>query len=417
MKRKEVLKQSLESIIAEHENKLQNYEDFADFITPQIISKMEIALPKIMKKLKKSDKKVRVREYTSLNPWESYDIRKLKVPRQTLIFDVEHMDDAEEYDKEVSLYELLSYQIKGMVLPMLLKKYSLFIPSNQMSFAEYCVQRIDDPDFVSQISNLVYAKKLFNPEKFRSSLFDNNRSEDDIAVILSKLYKYETGKDFVKKSVYKSNKWYNTKNKIQNILEETMTENDEDFRKSFYEAQISMFTVISKIFNKNRQEMGFPIYSLDFNDIASYATLLSEIEKETEDLKQLSTYSEPIDYDMPLERGISNNGFFYGNNKFARIEKREDSLIESVKNKIDFKVIYDGKGKAIDSVRSAFYGWDDNPIYEGRAITSSLVYANEQFLPDAKLLLANKVIAQYAGNQNTSINQQTKDAVKSNKKF
>lgn len=421
MEKKEILKQGIESIVVEHENRLNNCDDFANLIASQIVSKMETIIPDIMEKLKSSEKTVRVSassnaRWRTLKPWNKFD-KILDVPREKLIFDLEHRDNAEEYDKEVNLYELLTYQIKGMIVPILLQNYSFLVDTKQIPFAEYCVQRIDDPNFVSQISNLVYAKNLFDTQER-----DNNKKylvtnylESDITDLLINLYKYETGIDFSADN----DRWLEIRNQVRPILEKTVMENDETIRQSVQKTELSLFTIISKIFNEKRQEIGLPTYSLNYDDIASYATLINELERETEDLKQLDSYSKSSGYHTPFEKGVSSNGFFYGNGDFVKIEKKEDSLIESIKEKIDFKEIHDGKGNQIHCTRAAFdyYGWNCDPIFEAQPITASMVSCNKSFLADAKLLLANMVISQYAKKQDDSFKQQTENVGESNKKL
>lgn len=410
MERKEILKQGIESIVVEHENRLNNCDDFANLIASQIISKMETNIPDIMEKLKSSRKTVRVSassssRWSSIKSWNKFD-KKLDVPREILDFDAEHMDNAEQYDKEVSLYELLTYQIKGMVVPILLQNYSFLVGTDQMPFAEYCVQRIDDPNFVSQISNLVYAKKLFDTKESdsRKKYLATNNLENNITDLLQMLYKYETGINFAPDRFSRGNRWGEIRDQIHPILEETIMENDETIRQSTHKTELSIFTIISKMFNEKRQEMGFPTYSLRFDDITSYSTLLSELEKETEELRGLDSYSSSKYYHTPFEQNVSGNGFFYGNGDFVRIEKEEDSLIESIKDKIDFKEIHDGRGNTVGWTGAAFsyYGWNNDPIYNAQPITASMVSANKSFLSSAKVLLADMVISQYAKKQDNN---------------
>ena len=411
MEKKEILRESIKQIVVEHENKLNNCDDFASIITSQIIAKMETDLPNIMDKIKSSNKKVRVsyassHTWRTAKPWNKFD-KKLDVPRQMLDFDAKNMGSMQEYDKEVSLYELLNESIKNMIVPIMLQNYSFLVDTERLPFAEYCVQRIDDPKFVSQISNLVYAKHLFDSkgELKPKNYVQTNNLENEVVELLQHLYGYETG------MVLNRDNWFEARESIKKSMNSTILENDEQFRESVHNTELSMFMIIAKMFNEKRQEMGLPSYSLKFDDITSYSTLLKQVESEITDLKQLSSYNSGRFFHTPFDKNVSGNGFFYDNGEFARIEKKEDSLIEAIKQDIKFKEIHNGTGKVIGGTWGAFnyYGWNNAPIYDAQPFTSKIVSANSSYLQNAKTILADMVISQYAKTQSVMVEPQVEN--------
>lgn len=406
MEKKELLKKSITDIVVEHENSLHNCEDFVELITSQVLLGMEEAFPDIMDKIKSSDKKVGV-AFSSTGKSESWNKfnQRLSVPREHILFENRYAGPLGKYDKELTLYEMLSLEVKSMIVPLVLQNFSFLVDIDRIPFAEYCVQRIDDSDFISQISNLVYAKHLFDTPKEKQTVrsIDTNDFPSELLNYLKELYILET------ENAFDLTYWAKVREEIGQIFRNSIHENAEPFRQSVQNAELSIFAVISRIFNEKRQEMGLPTYTLQYDNITSYTTLLKRIEREILSLKQLETYASGKHYFVPFKNGVSNNGFFYGNGEFVRIEKRQDSLIETIKENIRDKKIYDGSGRVIASSREAFsyYGWNNDPIYETQPITTRIVSANNQYLQNAYLALAKTVVAQYAKVEEDPIITQT----------
>ena len=395
MNAKNELKQAIAEVVIAHENKLHNCDELLEIMKNSVISAMENQFPNIMGIIKKSDKKIKVTIDRS-DAWESTKSRnvftgELFVPREKCYYRLEEKDTYNYYDLKLSLYDVLSLEIKSMLVPILIQEYSILSDVPQMEYAEYCVQRIDDFNFYSKLSNLVYAKHCFNFDRLLNNNVKIGVSTAEIRDLLADFYEYATDEKLDK------NELLSVRRRIEMSLKLIVEECTEHLKNSAKETSLTIYNIILNKFNEVRKQAGLYPYSLEYDDMVHYSTLIKELTKEKVCFEQSKGYCDS-NFNLPWEDGISRNGFFDENGEFIRIETREDSLIETVKKGISYKKLFNGKGILQGDNSNAFYyyGWNNEPLCLRNPMTVSIVYETKTFINGAKVKLADMVIEEYA---------------------
>lgn len=336
---KSIIIDEISELIINHENKLNNSSKIEILLASKIIRELVVNYPMVMTPIVNSNEKIKV-DLTLMQDdyYEAYkqniiDKNYISVPRLEYC----KTNNDKKYI-ELTPFELLEYNIREMIYPILVRNYSLV---KRLDFLEYSIARIDDYEFYKNISNLVYLKySLSNP--YIDKLCSLGTSIGGINFIreICKSYKFATKNalenDYPESKIYKD---------INNLVLNVIKENTTYLRNSTLGIERKVYKTFEKYFNLKRKLINLEPVDFDIETIDNYSFLLSSLLDEMEYLKTLRTYYsngyvKSSDYSDV-------NGFYCDNGEFIMISQLGVSLIERIKNNIDYKEYYDLSGKLI----------------------------------------------------------------------